>query len=97
MDKARRDRCSSGSAADRSKGRRETEEKEKGPSKDGPGGDDGDRTHYLLNAIQALSQVSYTPTARVIIAHFIGLSTILEQKSQCVGGVVQVEIGQFLW
>jgi hypothetical protein len=25
------------------------------------GGDDGDRTHYLLNAIQALSQVSYTP------------------------------------
>ena len=27
------------------------------------GGDEGDRTPYLLNAIQALSQVSYTPTA----------------------------------
>ena len=26
-----------------------------------PGGDDGNRTHYLLNAIQALSQVSYAP------------------------------------
>ena len=26
------------------------------------GGDEGDRTPYLLNAIQALSQVSYTPT-----------------------------------
>ena len=45
------------------------------------GGDEGDRTPYLLNAIQALSQVSYTPmveeadsiaatlaAARVIIA-----------------------------
>ena len=29
------------------------------------GGDDGDRTHYLLNAIQALSQVSYTPVFEV--------------------------------
>ena len=27
------------------------------------GGDEGDRTPYLLNAIQALSQVSYTPMA----------------------------------
>ena len=26
-----------------------------------PGGDDRDRTDYLLNAIQALSQVSYAP------------------------------------
>ena len=26
------------------------------------GGDEGDRTPYLLNAIQALSKVSYTPT-----------------------------------
>ena len=25
------------------------------------GGDEGDRTLYLLNAIQALSQVSYVP------------------------------------
>ena len=29
------------------------------------GGDEGDRTPYLLNAIQALSQVSYTPKARI--------------------------------
>ncbi len=28
------------------------------------GGDEGDRTPYLLNAIQALSQVSYTPILR---------------------------------
>ena len=26
------------------------------------GGDEGDRTPYLLHAMQALSQVSYTPT-----------------------------------
>ena len=31
------------------------------------GGDDGDRTHYLLNAIQALSQMSYTPIGMTII------------------------------
>ena len=32
------------------------------------GGDEGDRTPYLLNAIQALSQMSYTPktTLRII-------------------------------
>ena len=30
------------------------------------GGDEGDRTPYLLNAIQALSQVSYTPTGRAL-------------------------------
>ena len=29
------------------------------------GGDEGDRTPYLLNAIQALSQVSYTPKNHV--------------------------------
>ena len=29
------------------------------------GGDDRDRTDYLLNAIQALSQVSYAPIARL--------------------------------
>ena len=29
------------------------------------GGDDRDRTDYLLNAIQALSQVSYTPEIEV--------------------------------
>ena len=29
------------------------------------GGDDRDRTDYLLNAIQALSQVSYAPTSVV--------------------------------
>ena len=33
------------------------------------GGDEGDRTPYLLNAIQALSQVSYTPTASIILAY----------------------------
>ena len=32
------------------------------------GGDEGDRTPYLLNAIQALSQVSYTPTASAPIS-----------------------------
>ena len=31
------------------------------------GGDDRDRTDYLLNAIQALSQVSYTPTVITIL------------------------------
>ena len=31
------------------------------------GGDDRDRTDYLLNAIQALSQVSYTPTGNTRI------------------------------
>ena len=35
------------------------------------GGDEGDRTPYLLNAIQALSQVSYTPKTFVILAYFI--------------------------
>ena len=34
------------------------------------GGDEGDRTPYLLNAIQALSQVSYTPKTFVILSHF---------------------------
>ena len=31
------------------------------------GGDEGDRTPYLLNAIQALSQVSYTPTGYSVL------------------------------
>jgi hypothetical protein len=31
------------------------------------GGDEGDRTPYLLTASQALSQVSYTPTYELII------------------------------
>lgn len=30
------------------------------------GGDDRDRTDYLLNAIQTLSQVSYTPVMRIV-------------------------------
>ena len=34
------------------------------------GGDEGDRTPYLLNAIQALSQVSYTPTGRIRKRYF---------------------------
>ena len=32
-------------------------------AKEGVGGADGDRTHDLLNAIQALSQLSYGPNA----------------------------------
>ena len=37
------------------------------------GGDEGDRTPYLLNAIQALSQVSYTPVfvTKLIIHRFV--------------------------
>ena len=33
------------------------------------GGDDRDRTDYLLNAIQALSQVSYAPMQRKLFYH----------------------------
>ena len=45
------------------------------------GGDEGDRTPYLLNAIQALSQVSYTPTG-------LPLLRLLEYYSSR-GGVCQ--------
>ena len=38
------------------------------------GGDEGDRTLYLLNAIQALSQVSYAP--RYILSLYIGIFRI---------------------
>ena len=38
------------------------------------GGDEGDRTPYLLNAIQALSQVSYTPTGFSVFLVLGGLS-----------------------
>ena len=31
------------------------------------GGDEGDRTPYLLHAMQALSQVSYTPKFSAVI------------------------------
>ena len=41
---------------------RETEKENPEPFGSGSGGDEEDRTPYLLNAIQALSQVSYTPT-----------------------------------
>ena len=34
-----------------------------------PGGDDGNRTHYLLNAIQALSQVSYAPVKQELLSN----------------------------
>ena len=37
------------------------------------GGDKRDRTADLLNAIQALSQLSYTPTSEDIIAKSVGL------------------------
>ena len=47
---------------------RKTKRKVPGYDVPGPvGGDDGDRTHYLLNAIQALSQMSYTPIGMSII------------------------------
>ena len=35
------------------------------------GGDSRDRTGDLLNAIQALYQLSYTPTADLIISYFL--------------------------
>ena len=34
------------------------------------GGDEGDRTPYLLNAIQALSQMSYTPETDILLTHY---------------------------
>ncbi len=52
----------------KSRGNRKGSEKTKKPdcrSNLVCGGDEGDRTPYLLNAIQALSQVSYTPTGFV--------------------------------
>ena len=44
------------------------------------GGDDRDRTDYLLNAIQALSQVSYAPAT--IYDVFIALSQSLIYRAQ---------------
>ena len=41
------------------------------------GGDEGDRTPYLLNAIQALSQVSYTPTGTKHIFNCAAVSRLL--------------------
>ena len=40
------------------------------------GGDEGDRTPYLLNAIQALSQVSYTPEWLYIIITYYHLQEL---------------------
>ncbi len=45
------------------------------------GGDEGDRTPYLLNAIQALSQVSYAPTFSVPSSVF---NAIRSGANQCV-------------
>ena len=42
------------------------------------GGDEGDRTPYLLNAIQALSQVSYAP----ILAQFRCDATYISIQNQ---------------
>ena len=41
------------------------------------GGDDRDRTDYLLNAIQALSQVSYAPITDTIISKLTVFVNIL--------------------
>ena len=54
-----------------------------------PGGDEGDRTPYLLNAIQALSQVSYTPIAKVltlpkyIITRFLKNQYLIPKNFNC--------------
>ena len=42
------------------------------------GGDDRDRTDYLLNAIQALSQVSYAPMLHKNILFFNAIHLPLE-------------------
>ena len=46
------------------------------------GGDEGDRTPYLLNAIQALSQVSYTPTGTKHIFNCAAVSRLLYDYSK---------------
>ena len=48
------------------------------------GGDDRDRTDYLLNAIQALSQVSYAPigSGRYYTIFSMGLQ-VLNKKKTC--------------
>ena len=40
---------------------KKTEDRAAGPNTKGRGGADGDRTHDLVNAIHALSQLSYSP------------------------------------
>ena len=42
------------------------------------GGADGDRTHGLLNAIQALSQLSYSPTWMILYNVYSRLSIRLK-------------------
>ena len=44
------------------------------------GGDDRDRTDYLLNAIQALSQVSYAPLYDRVVSTRLKISYILIQE-----------------
>ena len=44
------------------------------------GGDDRDRTDYLLNAIQALSQVSYAPKCLSIIPSLFAVCKRVFQK-----------------
>ena len=46
------------------------------------GGDEGGRTPYLLNAIQALYQLSYTPKARCILYHLSSVVNRLVKKQR---------------
>ena len=46
------------------------------------GGDEGGRTPYLLNAIQALYQLSYTPKARCILYHLSAVVNRLAKKQR---------------
>ena len=46
------------------------------------GGDEGGRTPYLLNAIQALYQLSYTPKARCILYHLSSVVNRLAKKQR---------------
>ena len=55
------------------------------------GGDEGDRTPYLLNAIQALSQVSYAPTFAVPASIFRCQSLAFRRNSLGFWGVQAIQ------
>ena len=64
------------------------------------GGDEGDRTPYLLHAMQALSQVSYTPT----LAHrtyFRRLAYYSNPSGKCQGffwkKILEREYSRIFW
>ena len=52
---------------------KEGKSRPEGGSPDVSGGADRDRTDDLLNAIQALSQLSYGPTGRLVVANGTGV------------------------